>query len=86
MRRMNDEAFDALLTHGATAPMRHMRMGVIGGVRARTDVLALPADNPIWWQITSAFMRTAPAHDRPQPIGRLAARGLLDVLLAGEAR
>lgn len=34
MRLMRRNTFGALSAQGAPAPMRHMRMGVIGGVRA----------------------------------------------------
>ncbi len=67
--------------------MRHMRMGVIGGVRARADHAAEPThqlgaldpDAMIWRGLVAAFARHNP--DAPlERAGHAAARGLLDLM------
>lgn len=81
MRRMNPNASGARLTHGASAPMRQMAQGGLrGGARAQSVTLgALDADALVWREVVAAFTRTPPANG-PEPAGKAAARGLLELM------
>jgi hypothetical protein len=52
--------------------------GVLGGARTRTK------PDATWLQITRALLIHPPAPGQPQPIGKLAARGLLEAIAGTE--